>query len=74
MLNRGCNQEHLKNVLSLLAKQKALPEKYKDHNLSGNYKGYRECHIEADWLLIYKIYDDKLVLVVTRTGSHSDLF
>lgn len=45
MLKRGCNQEHLKNVLSLLAKQKALPEKYKDHNLSGNYKGYRECHI-----------------------------
>lgn len=74
MLNRGCNQEHLKNVLSLLAEQKALLEKYKDHNLSGNYKGYRECHIEPDWLLIYKIYDDKLVLVVTRTGSHSDLF
>lgn len=74
MLKRGYNQEHLKDVLSLLAEQKALPEKYKDHNLSGNYEGYRECHIEPDWLLIYKIYDDKLVLVVTRTGSHSDLF
>lgn len=74
MLKRGCNQEHLKNVLSLLAEQKALPEKYKDHNLIRNYKGYRECHIEADWLLIYKINDDKIVLVVTRTGSHSDLF
>lgn len=74
MLKRGYNQEHLKDVLSLLVEQKALPEKYKDHNLSGNYKGYRECHIESDWLLIYKIYDDKLVLVLTRTGSHSDLF
>ena len=74
MLKRGCNQKHLKDVLSLLVEQKPLPEKYKDHNLSGNYKGCRECHIEPDWLLIYKVYNDKLVLVLTRTGSHSDLF
>ena len=73
MLKRGYNQEHLKNVLTLLVNQAVLPEKYKDHNLSGNYAGYRECHIEPDWLLIYKIYDDKLILVLTRTGSHSDL-
>ena len=74
MLKRGYNQEFLKDVLSLLVNQAVLPEKYKDHKLSGNYAGYRECHIEPDWLLIYKIYDDKLILVLTRTGSHSDLF
>lgn len=73
MLKRGYNQEHLKEVLTLLVNQAVLPEKYKDHNLIGNYAGYRECHIEPDWLLIYKIYDDKLILVLTRTGSHSDL-
>lgn len=74
MLKRGCNQEQFKVVLSLLVEQKHLPEKYHDHNLNGNYKGYRECHIQPDWLLIYKVYNDKLVLVLTRTGSHSDLF
>ena len=74
MLKRGYNQEYLKDILSLLVNQAALPEKYKDHKLSGNYASYRECHIEPDWLLIYKIYDDKLILVLTRTGSHSDLF
>lgn len=73
MLKRGYNQEYLKEVLTLLVNQAVLPEKYKDHNLIGNYAGYRECHIEPDWLLIYKIYDDKLILVLTRTGSHSDL-
>ena len=74
MLKRGYNQEYLKDVLSLHVNQAVLPEKYKDHKLSGNYAGYRECHIEPDWLLIYKIYDDKLILVLTCTGSHSDLF
>lgn len=74
MLKRGCNQEQFKVILSLLVEQKPLPEKYHDHNLNGNYKGYRECHIQPDWLLIYKVYNDKLVLVLTRTGSHSDLF
>lgn len=74
MIKRGCNPQHLQNVLSLLVEQKALPTKYHDHTLSGNYSGYRECHIEPDWLLIYKIYNDKLILVLTHTGSHSDLF
>lgn len=74
MLKRGCNPQNLQDVLSLLVNQQPLPEKYRDHNLSGNYTGYRECHIEPDWLLIYKIFNDKLVLVLTRTGSHSDLF
>lgn len=74
MLKRGCNPQNLQDVLSFLVNQQPLPEKYRDHNLSGNYTGYRECHIEPDWLLIYKIFNDKLVLVLTRTGSHSDLF
>ena len=74
MLKRGCNPQNLQDVLSFLVNQQPLPEKYRDHNLSGNYAGYRECHIELDWLLIYKIFNDKLVLVLTRTGSHSDLF
>ena len=74
MLKRGCNPQNLQDVLTLLVNQQPLPEKYRDHNLSGNYAGYRECHIEPDWLLIYKIFNNKLVLVLTRTGSHSDLF
>ena len=74
MLKRGCNPQNLQDVLTLLVNQQPLPEKYRDHNLSGNYAGYRECHIEPDWLLIYKIFNDKLVLVLTRTGSHSDFF
>ena len=74
MLKRGCNPQNLQDVLSFLVNQQPLPEKYRDHYLSGNYAGYRECHIEPDWLLIYKIFNDKLVLVLTRTGSHNDLF
>ena len=53
---------------------KAFPEKNKDHSLSGDYIGCRECHITPDWLLIYEIYDRELILYLTRTGSHSDLF
>ena len=74
MLKRSSNPQNLQDVLTLLVNQQPLPEKYRDHNLSGNYAGYRECHIEPDWFLIYKIFNDKLVLVLTRTGSHSDLF
>ncbi len=51
-----------------------LEERYRDHKLSGNYEGLRECHINPDWLLIYEIRDDELILVLNRTGSHSDLF
>ena len=47
---------------------------FRDHNLTGKWQGYRECHIQPDWLLVYRISDDDLVLVLTRTGSHSDLF
>ena len=61
-------------VIDKIANGEKLDEKYKDHELSGNYKGVRECHIEPDWLLMYEIVDDILVLVLNRVGSHSDLF
>ena len=59
-------------VVAKLANQEKLEAKYSDHVLTGNWKGYRECHIKPDWLLIYCIKDD--VLLLTRTGSHSELF
>lgn len=73
---QGLNIEKLHKVIDILQKQEKLPAQYHDHLLvnSRNYKNMRECHIEADWLLIYKIYDDAMVLVAVRTGSHSELF
>lgn len=71
---RGYDMNLLKEVIGILASGAELPEKYLDHPLSGNYKGYRECHIEPDWLLIYKIENDLLILGLSRTGTHSDLF
>ena len=71
---RGYDISLLTTVLYILANGESLPQKYKDHNLSGNYKGCRECHITPDWLLIYEILDDELILYLTRTGTHSDLF
>lgn len=61
-------------AIEKLANGETLEEKYKDHALSGNYKGCRECHIAPDWLLVYEVYDDVLVLLMYRTGSHSELF
>lgn len=58
----------------MLSEGKVLRHKYQDHPLTGNYAGYRECHISPDWLLIYAKYDEELFLVLLRTGSHSDLF
>lgn len=74
IVKRGYDVRLLETVIGLLAEQKPLPEKYRDHNLIGNYSGCRECHITSDWLLIYEINEDELVLYLTRTGSHSDLF
>ncbi len=64
----------LNNIISDLSDGKILDYKYRDHELKGNYKGFRECHIEPDWLLIYKIENDVLTLVLLRTGTHADLF
>ena len=71
---RGCNIDNLKVVIDMLQRQICLPEKYHDHQLSGKYCNYRECHIEPDWLLIYKIEQKELILTLIRTGTHSDLF
>ena len=71
---QGLNINELEKVIVLLANGEELPEKYKDHELRGNYKGYRECHIESDWLLIYKISESVLILSLVRTGTHSRLF
>ena len=70
------NKELLDDVIEQIQYQNTLHPKYKDHNLSGNWNGYRECHITPDWLLIYKIIDDDCVQILrlSRTGSHSDLF
>ena len=63
----------LYKIVNLLAEQKQLPKEHKDHQLKGKLRNYRECHIEPDWLLIYRAQNDILVLSLVRTGSHSDL-
>ncbi|MCF0124918.1 MAG: type II toxin-antitoxin system YafQ family toxin [Clostridia bacterium] len=73
-MKRGLPIEELDAVIKMLKKGDPLPENYNDHELVGNWKNHRECHIRPDWLLIYQIKDDILVLELTRTGSHSDLF
>ena len=73
-VKRGCDVSLLIEVIKILASGKQLPEDYMDHQLGGNYSGYRECHIQPDWLLIYKITKKILVLSLYRTGTHSDLF
>ena len=74
IVKRGYDMRLLEKVIELLANQKPLPEKNRDHQLSGYYAGCRECHITPDWLLIYEVADEELILYLTRTGSHSDLF
>ena len=73
-MKRGRKLELLDKVITTLALGENLPNENRDHDLHGNWKGYRECHIQSDWLLIYKIEKDILVLTLTRTGTHSDLF
>lgn len=74
MKKRGKNMEKLVVVLDLLASGVPLDKKYKDHQLTGALKDFRECHIENDWLLMYQIYNDELILSATATGTHADLF
>ena len=74
MERRGENMALLDTVIELLRKGEPLPVKYRDHALIGNYKGSRECHIKPNWLLIYRIEEQALVLMLTHTGTHSDLF
>ena len=70
---RGYNIKLLSAVVDMLQSGEPLPDRNKDHALKGDWAGYRECHIQPDWLLVYKIYEDKLLLVLNRTGTHSDL-
>lgn len=74
MKKRGKDIGKLVNILSLLASGSPLPLQYKDHALSGSLRDFRECHIEPDWLLMYQIYEDVLILSAIATGSHADLF
>lgn len=71
---RGKDLSLLKDVLQMLREEQVLEEKYRDHALTGNYIGFRECHIQPDWLLVYAINEEELILTASRTGSHSDLF
>ena len=71
-LRKGVDLSRLEAVVEILVVQQALEDRYRDHPLIGNWKGYRECHIQPDWLLIYRTTDDELQLA--RTGSHVDLF
>lgn len=74
ILKRHLDVNLLEDVVARLATGEPLPEKHRDHELTGNWAGHRECHILPDWLLIYRIEDNVLVLTLTRTGTHSDLF
>ena len=71
---RGYDLSPLTEILKKLANGESLPEKNRDHLLTGNFSGCRECHISPDWLLVYEIYEEELLLYLTRTGTHSDLF
>ena len=75
-LKRGLTENDFREVLDYLVKQKELPKKYRDHKLSDSKEYYncRECHIKADWLLVYRLKKEKLILYLVATGSHSDLF
>lgn len=73
-LKRQMNIDLLDNVIRALSRGETLSEKNRDHALSGDWKGHRECHIQPDWLLVYRIDDGVLVLTLARTGTHSDLF
>ena len=73
-IKRHLNIRLLDDVIRILARGDTLPDKYKDHPLSGNWIGFRECHIQPDWILIYHIDNNLLILTLSRTGSHHDLF
>ena len=72
LIRRGKDPEKIKAVINLLVNRQPLAQKHKDHPLAGNFIGFRDCHIEFDWLMIYRIVDDTLYL--ERTGTYSDLF
>lgn len=74
MKKQGRNLRLLEQVIDTLLAQKPLEARFRDHALTGVYQGFRECHILPDWLLIYIVDDEELILTAIRTGTHSDLF
>ena len=73
VVKRGYKTALLEDVIRLLCNEQPLPDKNRDHALTGSFVGFRECHIQPDWLLIYKVEQEILTLTLTRTGTHSDL-
>jgi len=73
-IKRGYRIELLESVVERLAAREPLEPKHRDHLLTGDYGGFRECHITPDWLLVYQIQEEELILLLSRTGTHSDLF
>lgn len=71
---RGYNLKLLENIVQKLANEERLPSSNKDHALVGDYEGFRECHITPDWILVYRKNKEELILLLSRTGTHSDLF
>lgn len=74
LTRRGKDMSKLNDVLEILAKQEPLPASYRDHKLKGEKSAYRECHIDPNWLLMYRIFENTLTLLAMRTGTHSDIF
>ena len=73
-LKRGCDEKLLTDALNILTEEGRLPDKYRPHRLHGQYEGYWECHIAPDWLLVWDQNDHELIMLMTNTGTHSDLF
>ncbi len=71
---RGYNLDLLDEIVTKLANKEPLPAKNRDHDLLGKYKGFRECHVQSDWLLVYRVDEEEVYLFLSRTGTHSDLF
>ena len=74
MKKRGRDMRKLAEVVTMLQNGTPLSWEFRDHALSGDYSGFRECHIQSDWLLLYYIDEEQIVLVCSRTGTHSDIF
>ena len=73
-LKRGCNKMLFQEVVTLLAETGTLPSRYRPHKLTGDWQGFWECHIQPNWLLIWEQHEKELILILTDTGTHSDLF